>query len=653
MLQELSIGILHLTNQSKPQKLWWTGHVKCCFGVILLMLLPNMVGAAVREVGSGKTYSTIQAAIDTASCGDTVIVYAGAYGSFSTTQHCTSGAYLTIQAKSGETVTLNTETKINHRYHKMIGFTIRPTNGRCVTIDRVSGGADGSYFEFRNNDCCPAGANNGGVVYPWHQTDFGPVNTVIDGNKFGPCSTAMQASIRIRGDGHTVTNNIFDYWKGHDGIYMLCSNSTFRGNEFKNRNHMVSESEHPDCFQVQHAADEVSYGNIIEQNYFHHNVGQIIYTEDTATQGNNIVRNNLFAICGAKSIQTSGPGWKIDNNTFLLCSKNTSHPVGFRANSSGSELKNNIFVGNGSEPTSNQQGWVNDDSLGVSQSNNYVAGKGALFGAKDKNYTLGSTLNLASDSGLVNGGNPKFVNAPVDWVFSYFNGVSYGGDANHFEVSTTDAAKFVVGEYAEYCPYVSGCDGIPRVITGKSSGIIAFSPAISDYVAPDCGSSIGPDRCGIYVVLWGSNNTNCTLDLRLTETSPAINAGVGLNGFATDFAGTIRPQGSAWDIGAYEYKGGPAPASPANYVGDSYNYVSVWGLDTGKIYTYLLTAKQYSGKRVGYVKEDGTDLARVVSKDLCESTNGSYYFDSSSGQVYIHSRSGVDPKTLSMYVYHD
>jgi hypothetical protein len=41
-------------------------------------------------------------------------------------------------------------------------------------------------------------------------------------------------------------------------------------------------------------------------------------------------------------------------------------------------------------------------------------------------------------------------------------------------------------------------------------------------------------------------------DLRLLASSPAINAGTTLTGFIVDFYGISRPQGAAWDMGAYE-----------------------------------------------------------------------------------------------------
>jgi parallel beta-helix repeat protein len=46
-------------------------------------------------------------------------------------------------------------------------------------------------------------------------------------------------------------------------------------------------------------------------------------------------------------------------------------------------------------------------------------------------------------------------------------------------------------------------------------------------------------------------------DFRLQAGSAAINAGVAVNGVNTDFAGVSRPQGSAFDIGAFEFVNGP------------------------------------------------------------------------------------------------
>lgn len=52
-------------------------------------------------------------------------------------------------------------------------------------------------------------------------------------------------------------------------------------------------------------------------------------------------------------------------------------------------------------------------------------------------------------------------------------------------------------------------------------------------------------------------------DFTLQQTSPAIDTGVTLDAVTTDFAGTTRPQGAGYDVGAYEYKSGQVP-TPTN-----------------------------------------------------------------------------------------
>ncbi|MCI0552025.1 MAG: right-handed parallel beta-helix repeat-containing protein, partial [Anaerolineae bacterium] len=51
-------------------------------------------------------------------------------------------------------------------------------------------------------------------------------------------------------------------------------------------------------------------------------------------------------------------------------------------------------------------------------------------------------------------------------------------------------------------------------------------------------------------------------DFHLQAGSPAIDAGIPISGFKTDVGGTIRPQGTGWDIGAYEYGGVKQNTSP-------------------------------------------------------------------------------------------
>jgi hypothetical protein len=51
-------------------------------------------------------------------------------------------------------------------------------------------------------------------------------------------------------------------------------------------------------------------------------------------------------------------------------------------------------------------------------------------------------------------------------------------------------------------------------------------------------------------------------DYRLRPTSPAVDAGTTLPAVTRDRAGTLRPQGAAYDVGAYERPRGPEPRRP-------------------------------------------------------------------------------------------
>jgi len=69
-------------------------------------------------------------------------------------------------------------------------------------------------------------------------------------------------------------------------------------------------------------------------------------------------------------------------------------------------------------------------------------------------------------------------------------------------------------------------------------------------------------------VSYSGNNQSASNDFHLQAGSPAIDKGADLSalGFSYDKDGTSRPQGTAWDIGAYEYISGgtTSPSAPRN-----------------------------------------------------------------------------------------
>src|SRR5262249_4760081 len=84
-----------------------------------------------------------------------------------------------------------------------------------------------------------------------------------------------------------------------------------------------------------------------------------------------------------------------------------------------------------------------------------------------------------------------------------------------------------------------------RTLTNYSSDYNLFAPRGSG-LAEGSHSIVRTSTAGI-VVDPGSG------DFHLTTTSPARARGIALSGFSEDFAHTFRPQGTAWDIGAYVF----------------------------------------------------------------------------------------------------
>jgi hypothetical protein len=92
--------------------------------------LPQTCGASgtVREVGSGQTFTTVQAGITAASAGETVRVHAGTYTEQITLKSGTIGSRLTICNATGETVTVQNGS-----------FPVVTVNGSdYVTVDGIN-----------------------------------------------------------------------------------------------------------------------------------------------------------------------------------------------------------------------------------------------------------------------------------------------------------------------------------------------------------------------------------------------------------------------------------------------------------------------------------------------------------------------------------
>jgi hypothetical protein len=80
----------------------------------------------------------------------------------------------------------------------------------------------------------------------------------------------------------------------------------------------------------------------------------------------------------------------------------------------------------------------------------------------------------------------------------------------------------------------------------------------------DSKNNLGPATSGSNLAINAAYFVNyAEHDYHLVAGSAPINAGVNTSPtVTTDIDGTARPQGAAYDIGAYEFVGGPAPSTP-------------------------------------------------------------------------------------------
>lgn len=90
-----------------------------------------------------------------------------------------------------------------------------------------------------------------------------------------------------------------------------------------------------------------------------------------------------------------------------------------------------------------------------------------------------------------------------------------------------------------------------NIVFGNGSGNYSFTGGASDYTYTS-GSTISAEPLF-------SNATSGAFDAHLKAGSPAIDAGVALSQVTQDIEGNPRPNGMAWDIGAYEYVGTSLP----------------------------------------------------------------------------------------------
>jgi len=217
--------------------------------------------------------------------------------------------------------------------------------------------------------------------------------------------------------------------------------------------------------------------------------------------------------------------------------------------------------------------------------NNYVHDSpnvqlGAMEGHTVSDWTWRNNIFANMGTMYVHTGNFKFFNNTF-----YRSGSTYQAAVYLYSTSSGNASG---ADFRNNLFVQDSTTGI----AGVASGSVSWSHSYNFVANTDFTSRSGWSETG---GVNGGNPqfvgpvTNCVTNkcnFRIGATSAAKDKGATLSGFAVDMVSTARPQGAAWDMGAYEYcvapncgtgtPPSPPPPPPPPPPGDS----SIWGPNT-------------------------------------------------------------------------
>lgn len=394
--------------------------------LVVLLFIPSLCFGATREVGSGQTYATIQAAHDAADAGDTINIHAGTY----TETVTVSKNNMTIQRNGSDSVVLTGRIVLGTTQGVTIDGIEITGWGNSHGIILGSSGGGGTGLTVRNCTIHREGAyTSSGYagIYTRRSTNIALHNNtiyncdigieVISGNS---TNTTYATGVRIYSN--TIHDNATDGMEVHGQYFSIYSNIIY-----SNMNADWA-TKHPDGIQLLAATSDGQtdcqnvkiYGNII------YNHTQNIFAE-SKTSGESSAVQNLY-IYNNLLYQESGTvnGVALDDqdlvninlkyadtayvyNNTLGRSKATS--VRIRNSKDGTILvKNNIFantlgIGITVEAT--------DDipANGMDYNLYYTTGNAIVWGAN--NYASLALFQAAVANQEVNGesGDLKFVSS--------------------------------------------------------------------------------------------------------------------------------------------------------------------------------------------------------------------------------------------------
>ena len=302
----------------------------------------NHANASDLNTGTSEAqpWLTIQHAGDIAAAGGTVIVKAGTYNERVVPQNSGApGARITFKAQPRRSVTMWGFYTVNSDYLRIEGFNITTdpsltgwTEGRGVFIrsDHVEV-VDNYFYDI----------DSAGIAGYWHEPF--PQEAYVAHNTIYRC----QMGITIHGRGWIVEHNeierLYQYGAGDcDYSRFFGDDHIIRYNYFHGTNFDEIGNAHVDCFQTFTNNGEHAYNILFDGNVCHdfHQGLMASNVRNTATS-HFTFRNNVFAHGRAWGLCVHNVDFiTVENNTFADIQY---HGAGFRDNSIGNIVRNNIF----------------------------------------------------------------------------------------------------------------------------------------------------------------------------------------------------------------------------------------------------------------------------------------------------------------------
>lgn len=434
-------------------------------------------------------------------------------------------------------------------------------------------------------------------------------NTFDQGNYLIDCVFTDGSSALFQISGFT-----FDFNNNCGGIYLSsCDKVRIDHNELKN------------ATSAKYTARAIIicgtvYG-VIDNNVFSGNADNIACYGD----GLNSWNNSTFAFGTADNLY-------IEDNTFYL------------TNTGGSG-------GNGSRYCARYNTYIYNNTVGLfpwfdMHGNMGVGGNYSMMGAEIYGNLL--TMPVNHNVGIFDqrGGKAMIFNNEVVTTASCsskareeyndsLNPTNYGSGAADGEPQHVSDSYYWNNRQNSNL-VLAGAENTTGVAYPLTENVDFFNQAVN--FAGTTGIGVGP---------LSARPVNCTPGTGYWATDQSTTDLTGMVGAhpATPITGTFY-KCTAPNIWTEYYKPFPYPHPLRGIIPDlftKYDHDAGWVLDTGK-YTYLNKSSLNIETKILNVEQDGTiSLISEPSKDLVETTEGSYYWDPSTGKLYMHCSTGANP----------